>query len=216
MNVHPIHSVHTPPAAQNFRLLDDAAHQASIARTMALRAGDGDIWIFGYGSLIWRPEFDYIESRSARVHGYHRALCLWSRVNRGTPEQPGLVFGLDMGGSCQGKVYRIEAAQAPRILIELWRREMPSASYIPRWLNCHTTQGLIQGLVFTMDRRRDGYVPGLPIAEIVPIVRQGYGRYGACTDYVLQTAEALESVGILDRKLRAIARALNTDGSRHP
>lgn len=213
MTAHPSRFAHTPPAAQDFRLLDDTAHQASIDRTMALRSGGGDIWIFGYGSLIWRPEFDYIESRPARVHGYHRALCLWSRVNRGTPEQPGLVFGLDTGGSCQGKVFRIEAAHAEQILIALWRREMPSASYIPRWLNCHTAQGPLQGLVFTMDRRRDGYVPGLPIDEIVPIVRRSHGRYGACSDYVLQTAEALERVGILDRKLRAIARALNTERS---
>lgn len=214
MNAPLLRVVQSPPAARNFRLLDDDAHRASIALTMALRGGDGDLWIFGYGSLIWRPEFDYIESRPARVHGYHRALCLWSRVNRGTPEQPGLVFGLDKGGSCQGKVFRIEATQAPQILLALWRREMPSASYIPRWLNCHTAQGTVQGLVFTMDRRLDGYVPGLPIDEIIPIVRRSHGRYGACSDYVLQTAEALERVGILDRKLRAIARRLNTEPGR--
>ncbi|MBV6273017.1 gamma-glutamylcyclotransferase [Alcaligenaceae bacterium CGII-47] len=178
---------------------------------MAQRRTQGDIWVFGYGSLIWRPEFDYIESRSARVHGYHRSLCIWSRVNRGTPEQPGLVFGLDTGGSCQGKVFRVSATDAAQSLIALWRREMPSAAYIPRWLNCHTSQGPIQGLVFTTDRKRDGYVPSLPIDQIVPIVHRGHGRYGACTDYVLQTAEALERAGIVDRKLRAIARALNIE-----
>lgn len=215
MNTHAIHSNHTHRAAQDFRPLDDAVHQASIDRIMALRSTE-DIWVFGYGSLIWRPEFDYIESRPARIHGYHRALCIWSRINRGTPEQPGLVFGLDVGGSCQGQVFRIDATRAAPLLIALWRREMPSAAYIPRWLKCHTSQGAIQGLVFTTDRRLDGYVPDLPINEIVPIVRRSHGRYGACSDYVLQTAQALEHAGISDRKLRAIVRALDPDRNRQP
>ncbi len=122
--------------------------------------------MFGYGSLIWRPEFDHLEARRARIHGYHRALCLWSRVNRGTPEQPGLVFGLDLGGSCEGTAYRIAGDRALDILGPLWQREMPSASYIPRWLNCHTESGPVPGLVFTMDRRDAGYVTGLSIERI--------------------------------------------------
>ncbi|MER1967773.1 gamma-glutamylcyclotransferase [Castellaniella sp. GW247-6E4] len=170
--------------------------------------GHSDLWVFGYGSLIWRPEFDHVESRLGRIHGYHRALCLWSRVNRGTPEAPGLVFGLDMGGSCQGRAYRIAAGQVPPIMDALWWREMPTGAYIPRWLSCQTPQGPLQALVFTMNRADDGYVPGLSVDQIVPIVRQGHGRYGPCTEYVLQTARALEAAGIHDRKLRAIARAV--------
>uniref|UniRef100_UPI003342B26E gamma-glutamylcyclotransferase n=1 Tax=Castellaniella defragrans TaxID=75697 RepID=UPI003342B26E len=202
-----------PPSVRRFRLLDDAERQASIDHTLRNWNGRNDLWIFGYGSLVWRPEFDHIESRMAHIHGYHRALCLWSRVNRGTPEVPGLVFGLDVGGSCQGRAYRIAADQVPPIMTALWRREMPSGAYIPRWLACRTPEGLVQALVFTMDRAADGYVPGLSLEQIVPIVRQGHGQYGSCTEYVLQTAEALEAAGIHDRRLRAIARAIAIDHS---
>lgn len=200
-----------PPPPEAFRLRDAAWHQESISQTLAHWDGHSDLWVFGYGSLIWRPEFDHVESRRARIHGYHRALCMWSRINRGTPEQPGLVFGLDTGGSCEGTVYRIAAAQVPDILVPLWQREMPSGSYIPRWLNCHTASGTVPGLVFTMDRHNDSYVSGLSVEQIVDIVRQGHGRYGPCTDYVLQTADALDAAGITDRRLRAISRSL-----RHP
>jgi len=201
----------SPPDVRRFRLLDDAEHQASIDRMLNGWDRRSDLWVFGYGSLVWRPEFEHLESRMAHIHGYHRALCLWSRVNRGTPEVPGLVFGLDVGGSCQGRAYRIAAGRVPPVMAALWRREMPSGAYIPRWVACRTPEGPIRALVFTMDRAADGYVPGLSVDQIVPIVRQGHGRYGPCTEYVLQTAQALEAAGIHDRKLRAIARAVAAD-----
>lgn len=199
-----------PPPPEAFRLRDAAWHQASIDQALRHWDGRSDLWVFGYGSLIWRPEFDHLEARRARIHGYHRALCLWSRINRGTPEHPGLVFGLDLGGSCAGTAYRIAGAQVPGILDALWQREMPSGAYIPRWLNCHTAVGPVSGLVFTMDRRDEGYVTGLSTEQIVAIVRQGHGRYGPCTEYVLQTADTLEAVGITDHRLRAIARSLRS------
>lgn len=197
-----------PPSPDALRLRDAAWHQASIARTLHHWDGHSDLWIFGYGSLIWRPEFRYQESRTARLHGYHRSLCLWSRVNRGTPECPGLVFGLDLGGSCTGKVYRIPGSDIADIMPALWAREMPSASYLPRWLNCRTTQGAISALAFVMDRTADGYVPGLSQQQTVHIVQQGHGRYGRCVDYVLQTADALDAAGIIDRQLQTLAQAL--------
>ncbi len=208
MNTSAARASQLPPPPEAFRLRDATWHEASIGQTLRHWDGRSDLWIFGYGSLIWRPEFDHLEARRARIHGYHRALCLWSRINRGTPERPGLVFGLDLGGSCEGTVYRIAGGRVPEILGPLWQREMPSASYTPRWLNCHTSSGAVTGLVFTMDRGHEGYVTGLSTEDIVAIVRQGHGRYGPCTEYVLQTAAALDAAGITDRRLRAIARAL--------
>ncbi|WP_322997038.1 gamma-glutamylcyclotransferase [Castellaniella sp.] len=198
---------HTPPL-QAFALRDDDWHRASIRQSLQHWDGHSDLWIFGYGSLIWRPEFDFLEARRARIHGYHRALCLWSRINRGTPEQPGLVFGLDLGGACTGRVYRISGQHAPDTLLALWRREMPSAAYHPRWLACRTEQGPVSGLVFVMNRQDSGYASGLSLDQIVAAVRQGHGRYGACTDYVLQTAQALDQAGIPDRALLPITQAL--------
>lgn len=167
-----------------------------------------DIWIYGYGSLIWRPEFDYTERRHALLHGYHRALCLWSRVNRGTPEKPGLVFGLDIGGSCRGVAFRIDSGSAPDIMEALWRREMPSGAYIPRWLNCRTDSGSILALAFVMNRDTDAYVRGLPQEHLIQIVRSAHGSYGPCIEYVLETADALQQHNITDKRLSALTHNL--------
>lgn len=203
-----VHPDTLPPAPGALRLRDAAWHAASIAQTLQRWDGQSDLWIFGYGSLIWRPDFDFLERRLARIYGYHRALCLWSRVNRGTPECPGLVFSLDLGGSCSGVAYRIAGSRVRDTMRPLWQREMPSAAYIPRWLRCHSNAGAVPGLVFTMDRGDNGYTPGLTLEQTVRIVRQGRGRYGDCIDYVLRTADALEAAGIADRPLRTLAQAL--------
>ncbi|WP_322998147.1 gamma-glutamylcyclotransferase [Castellaniella sp.] len=208
MNALAPRSAHQPPPPEAFRLRDAEWQAASIRQALQHWDGRSDLWIFGYGSLIWRPEFDFLESRQARIHGYHRALCLWSRINRGTPAQPGLVFGLDLGGACTGRAFRIAADRVPDTMHALWLREMPSGAYIPRWLRCHTFDGPVPGLVFTMDRQDDGYAHGLSTGQIVAAVRQGHGRYGACTDYVLETARALNEAGIPDRRLQAVVRAL--------
>lgn len=197
------------PALETFKLVDDDWHRQSIANTFANWDGQSDIWVFGYGSLIWRPEFDFTESRMAHIDGYHRALCLWSRVNRGTPEVPGLVFGLDIGGQCQGKVFKISKNNFEATMINLWRREMPSASYIPSWLNCQTDNGMVSALAFTMNQDDIGYIPDLTQTQTIDIVRRSHGKYGACVDYVLETAKALESEGINDYKLSALAKELS-------
>lgn len=201
----------TPPQAKDFKLVSEDWHKESIRQTLSHWDGKSDLWVFGYGSLIWRPEFDFIESHIAEVQGYHRALCLWSRVNRGTPEIPGLVFGLDTGGRCKGKVFRIAGREIPQVMRDLWIREMPSASYIPAWVDCQTDSEKVQALVFKMDQNDTGYVPDLSLEQTVQIVRQGHGKYGACTDYVLETARALEIAGIIDPELQAIAQALTTN-----
>ncbi|RTZ39183.1 gamma-glutamylcyclotransferase [Candidimonas sp. SYP-B2681] len=169
---------------------------------------DEDVWVYGYGSLIWRPEFDFAEQRPALLHGYHRALCLWSRVNRGTPDQPGLVFGLDIGGSCRGMAYRISASDVPTTMEALWRREMPSGAYIPRWLTCRTQHGVISALAFTMNRNTDAYVRDLPTEQLISIVCNAHGTYGPCIEYVLETAQALTESNIQDKRLQALVREL--------
>ena len=196
------------PAPSSFRLLTEAERRASLQATMAALPPGHDIWIYGYGSLIWRPEFDYAERRYALLYGYHRALCLWSRVNRGTPERPCLVFGLDAGGSCRGVAFRIDTGRTAEIMEALWRREMPSGAYIPRWLTCRTEQGLVTALAFTMNRNTDAYVRNLPQDHLLSIVRNAHGSYGPCIDYVLETADALRHHDIDDKRLSALARIL--------
>ena len=127
--------------------------QAMLEATRRQWGGRRDLWVFAYASLIWRPEFDFAEQRWAQVHGYHRSLKMWSRINRGTPECPGLVFALLQGGSCKGVAYRIDRRHADQALERLWLREMPTGVYDPRWLSCHTERGKVQALAFTLSRR---------------------------------------------------------------
>ncbi|WP_094840354.1 gamma-glutamylcyclotransferase [Bordetella genomosp. 11] len=191
-----------------FRLWTPEERHASMEEALRHWRADEDVWIYGYGSLIWRPEFEYLERRLATLHGYHRALCLWSRVNRGTPESPGLVFALDRGGSCRGVVYRLHGALVPKFFPLLWAREMSTGAYLPRWLSCATDEGTVRALVFVMDRASPAYIPALPEEELLAIVRRASGRYGPCIDYVMQTAQALTEAGIHDRRLARVARLL--------
>ncbi len=196
------------PCPSSFRLLTEAERQSSLEAALAGWEPHQDVWVYGYGSLIWRPEFDFSEKRIALLHGYHRALCLWSRVNRGTPDQPGLVFGLDAGGSCRGMAFRIPASRVPQDMVALWRREMASGAYLPKWLTCRTMEGNIKALAFTMNRNTDAYVRGLSTERLIHIVRSAHGSYGPCVEYVLETAQALKQSNIHDKRLQALAGQL--------
>lgn len=173
------------------------------------RQQSGDLWVFGYGSLIWRPDLPYSESRRARVHGWHRALQMWSHVNRGTPDNPGLVFALLSGGSCQGMVFRVPRAKVGEVFPRLWQREMPLPVYDPRWLRCQTATGDVLALAFTLSRRSPNYTGRIDDHQMLHILRQAQGRYGTTLDYLVRTAEALRLHRMCDReseRLLALAR----------
>ncbi len=167
-----------------------------------------DVWVFGYGSLIWKPEFDFIEQRPATLPGHHRALCLWSRINRGTPELPGLVFGLETGGECHGMAFRLAANTVAPIFETLWRREMATGAYHPSWIDCQTKDGTVKALAFVIDQAGPAYVSEPPEDALIEIVLRASGIYGSCLEYVTQTADALEAVGIHDVRLTALVTRL--------
>ena len=189
----------------NAFVLPDRDPAPMLERTLQDWGGHGDLWIFGYASLIWRPDFDFSERRPALVHGWHRALRMWSHVNRGTPECPGLVFALLSGGSCRGMVFRIEQRQVRQAMPHIWQREMPGAVYDPRWLPCQTPQGVVRALAFTLSRKSPSHTGALPPDEYRRIFRQAHGIYGSTHDYAHATYEGLRQVGIHDR---ALARLL--------
>jgi glutathione-specific gamma-glutamylcyclotransferase len=168
------------------------------------QAQGGDLWVFGYASLIWRPEFEFAERRAAKVHGWHRALHMWSTLNRGTPECPGLVFALLSGGSCQGVVFRIPAQQACGALHDLWQREMPGDVYEPRWLNCQTDGGVVPALAFTLPRTNPSFCGALSPAQYRQIFSQARGRYGTTLDYAQRTYDSLLAEGIHDHVLEKL------------
>jgi cation transport protein ChaC len=179
-----------------------------LARALAQWGGQRDLWVFGYASLIWRPEFQADEHRPARVHGYHRALRMRSRVNRGTPERPGLVFALLPGGSCRGVVYRIAHARAEAEVERLWAREMITGVYDPKWLRCRTPQGDVNALAFTLHRGSPSYTGQLTDEELLDILRNAHGRFGSTLDYLMKTAQCLREQGVRDREIeRLIALA---------
>jgi cation transport protein ChaC len=185
-------------------VVDDPQSIERIAREWGGRA---DLWVFGYASLIWRPDMEVAERRLSTVHGYHRALNMWSRINRGTPERPGLVFALLSGGSCQGVAMRVPRAHVPAALESLWAREMPSRVYLPRWLNCHTEQGVVRGLSFILPRGHSNHTGSLSDAQYRAIFADRVGgRYGHTLEYALNTLQCLREWGIRDAALERLVR----------
>ena len=163
-----------------------------------------DLWIFGYASLIWRPEFEILEQHPTKVQGWHRALKMWSRLNRGTPECPGLVFALLSGGSCQGLVFRTPSRQVRQTIEQLWLREMPNSVYTTRWLQCPTPQGPVNALAFTLPRSSPSYTGNLSPAQYQHIFQNATGRYGTTLDYAKETFHSLKQQGIHDKALEAL------------
>ncbi len=202
----------SPPQPSDSRIAPELIvrdPQAALQRLREEWPGSGERWVFGYASLIWRPEFDAAEHRSARVHGWHRSLRMRSRVNRGTPEQPGLVFAMLPGGACRGVVYRLRAETAEAELDRLWAREQPTGVYDARLLPCHTPLGPVVALAFTLSRRSESCLPRLGDAEVLHILRHAQGRYGSTMAYLAETAAALRERGVRDReieRLMALAR----------
>jgi cation transport protein ChaC len=195
-------------AGHGAMLMPDEALDASLSATMARHPPDAPVWIFGYGSLIWNPLLRFAERRVAQAFGVHRGFYLWSQVNRGTPETPGLVLGLDRGGQCGGVVYRLEPAGLLDELRLLWRREMVLGAYRPRWLAVRTDTGPVRAIAFVVDRRHAAYCGRLADERIVSVALEAHGHYGACADYLLETATALAQHGIADRYLDRLARRL--------
>ncbi len=193
--------------------LTPAQRQKSLDAALSHWDSRSPVWVFGYGSLVWRPEFKFDTKLAARVFGYHRSLCLWSFVHRGTPRRPGLVLGLAPGGSCQGIAHRIARSEVERELAKLWKREMVSGAYRPRWLHAHISEAgrVIRQtcLTFVMDPRSGVYARNLSDAKLLRTVRAAHGARGSNTEYVLATARCLAEHGIIDVRLMALARSLS-------
>jgi cation transport protein ChaC len=180
--------------------------------------GKGDLWVFGYGSLMWRPGFEFLERVPARLIGEHRALCVYSFVHRGTPEKPGLVLGLDRGGACRGAAFRVAEKQRAATVNYLREREQVTSVYreVMRsvWLENEPRQR-VSALAYVVDRGHVQYAGRLSLAEQVRHVQQGHGQSGNNRDYVLATVGAIEAAGFRDAPLHQLAQMLH-DHTRHP
>ena len=166
----------------------------------------GDIWIFGYGSLMWRPNFPHLEMQPALLRGYHRALCIYSTQYRGTWEQPGLVLGLDRGGSCRGRAMRVAEDRADEVIEYLHEREMTNYVYRPKWLPVEISAGRVAAYAFVADRGHDKYQPHLADADAVKLILQGCGKQGTCLEYLRTTIEHLDDLGIVEGRLHRLLK----------
>ena len=170
-----------------------------------------DLWVFAYGSLMWRPDFPFVERVEARLLGAHRALCVYSFVHRGTAERPGLVLGLDHGGTCRGIAYRVSAGDRADAVAYLRKREQVTSVYRevirPIWLQRKREQR-VPGLCYMVDRGHPQYAGRLSLEQQLHHVRQGHGISGANGDYVTATVAALEQLGYRETELHLLAQML--------
>jgi cation transport protein ChaC len=190
----------TPPTRWS-----EAQMRASLAASLARWDGRSPLWVFGYGSLIWKPEFEFEARQPARIHGYHRRLCLRSVSYRGTHDCPGVVAGLDRGGSCLGMAYRIGASEVPRVFRELWEREMFLGSYRPTWVRAQLLRGArVEALAFVVRRDAFNYGGRLADAELVEILARACGSKGSSLEYLQRTVAALHEAGLRDPHLERL------------
>ena len=170
-----------------------------------------DLWVFGYGSLMWRPGFDHRERVPARVFGLHRSLCVYSFVHRGTPERPGLVLGLDLGGACRGIAYRVAAKKRADTLAYLRAREQVTRVYretVRAAVLAGTPERRVMAVCFMVDRSHPQYAGRLTLEQQLHHVRQGHGRSGNNRDYVIATVAEIEAQGLHDSGLHLLAERL--------
>lgn len=189
-------------ALEQFRNAHSAAQPAMPA---------GDLWIFGYGSLMWDPGFPYVEWAPALIFGYHRALCISSDRWRGTPERPGLVLGLARGGACRGIAFLISHEDVNAVLENLWAREMRRHVYQPRWVRTRLSNKEVRALAFIADPKHYAYTSGLSVRETAERIATCCGARGANLDYLARTVLHLRELGVHDHNLQrvlAAARAL--------
>jgi cation transport protein ChaC len=180
----------------------DDEYERDVGDALKRFAG-GPVWIFGYGSLIWRPPVTFVERRPGLVRGWHRAFCLKTTRWRGTGEAPGLMMALERGGSCRGMLLRIDPDHAARDLEVIWRREIgvKPVNHHARLLQVATPEGKVSALAFTANPEGRSYAGRLDEDTVAEILSTACGHWGSCADYLRQTVEELEAAGLRDRNL---------------
>jgi cation transport protein ChaC len=192
-------------------LLSDAEIEADLDATLAGRAADQDVWLFGYGSLMWNPAIAFAERRGARLQGWHRRFCLWLTGGRGSPDNPGLMLALERGGRCAGMLFRIPARQARDELLLAWRRELFTGAYRSRWVTAMTDAGPRRAVTFVVNRGHNRYAGRLDEAVVAAHLASAAGSLGSCRAYLTETLDALHALGLRDRPLERLRRLMDAE-----
>jgi cation transport protein ChaC len=189
----------------------DAEIEASLDAMLATHDPAADVWVFGYGSLMWNPAFAYAERRVGLIRGYHRRFCLWLEMGRGSPGNPGLMLALDRGGVCRGVAFRVPAAQARGELLLVWRREMFGTAYIARWVQVRMVGATVPAITFVVNREHPRYAGRVSDAEAAKHIATATGALGSCASYLENTMGHLRELGIRDAGIERIAAVIGTD-----
>jgi len=193
-----------------FKRMRPEEREKSRIETLSRLPEGEDVWLFGYGSLMWNPAIHYLERKPARLHGYHRQFCLWTTLGRGSESHPGLMLALRPGGSCKGIVYRVAADQVNDELAIVWNREMVSGAYVPKVLDVKTENGPIKAVVFVINHRHERYAGKLTNDTIVQAIAHAEGPIGLCRDYLYSTVEHMDDLGIADGAMHSLARQVRS------
>ncbi|WP_233800922.1 gamma-glutamylcyclotransferase [Paraburkholderia sp. HP33-1] len=202
-----LHALRADPPA-GLKLRSDAELERTLQVVLDAHESARDLHVFGYGSLMWNPALEVVETSVARVHGWHRGFCLRMIFGRGTPEEPGAMLGLDRGGACNGLLYRIDAAKVEAELRLLWRREMLAGAYDARWVPATVDDRHIRALTFVVNRAHDRYIGGCPIHHVAHLIRTGRGPLGTSRAYFDETTLTLERLGLRDTGIERLRRAI--------
>jgi cation transport protein ChaC len=183
-----------------------------VGRSAEDSSAIADLWVFGYGSLMWRPGFPYLERQNGLVRGWRRSLCIYSWVHRGTQERPGLVLGLDRGGACHGAAFRVSEDNREATIAYLREREQVTAVYLERRVRVLLWEGaVVEALTYVADRNHPQYAGALDREELLRLTSKAVGGSGANADYILNTVAHLEEVGIRDTTLEWLAARLRAE-----
>jgi cation transport protein ChaC len=191
------------------------AQAKGLAKRDGMNEETGDLWVFGYGSLMWRPGFPFVERERAQLYGYRRSLCVLSTVHRGTPERRGLVLGLDRGGRCHGVAFRVEAVEREATIAYLREREQVTSVYLERWLPVRIAgREPVRALAYVVDRTHAQYAKDLAFDEVLAKVSKAEGVSGRNVDYVRSTHEHLLAIGVTDPLLARIVAQLPPESAQ--
>ncbi len=185
----------------------EPVQRKSLDRFMPL-VPRGDLWVFGYGSLMWSPDFRFSARHAGHLHGYHRSLCIYSHRYRGTPERPGLVMGLCKGGSCWGVAFRVEKRHVKRTLEALWQREMVNGVYEPRLVPVKLGQRTVRAVAFVADAGHRQFAGRLSVPRTARMVAQGCGMRGQNLDYLAHTVAHMDELGVREGHLHEVLGAV--------
>ena len=209
--------IHKARAKGNFEVMTHKEREGDRKKALRFLPPGEDLWVFGYGSLVWNPAFCFVESQPGRLYGFHRSFCLHLTMGRGSREKPGLMVSLDRGGSCNGVAFRIASRDVESETDILWMREMLTGAYRAHWANIRIAGKAVKGLTFVVNPDNSRYTGRLGMEETAQRLMNGEGRLGTCREYVVNTVKSLNDLNISDKYLLKLCRLMDdkTERKRH-